>query len=94
MYPRVKKVKVEEKFKLKITFDNGQVGIFNIQPYLDFGVFSELKNTKYFRQVKSLHGSINWPHGQDVCPDTLYEKSVLLKRTGKGKSQVRCSSRR
>ncbi|MCH8874795.1 DUF2442 domain-containing protein, partial [candidate division KSB1 bacterium] len=26
----------------------------------------------YFRQVKVLHGTVSWPHDQDICPDTLY----------------------
>ncbi|MBU1122546.1 MAG: DUF2442 domain-containing protein [Candidatus Omnitrophota bacterium] len=83
MYPRVKKVTPEKYFKLKITFDNGQSKIFNMQPYLNFGIFSELKNMKYFRQVKPLHGSISWPRGQDVCPDTLYKKSISSKQSSK-----------
>lgn len=94
MYPRVKKVEAEEKFRLKITFDNGQVKNFNMQPYLDFGVFSELKNIKYFQQVKPLYGSISWPHGQDICPDTLYEKSVLTTQSSGRKPRLRRSSRR
>lgn len=34
-----------------------------------------IKDKKYFRQVKPFMGTITWPHGQDVCPDTLYIKS-------------------
>jgi len=80
MYPRVKKVKAEDKFRLRITFDNGKIKIFDMSRYLNFGVFSELKNIKYFQQVKPLYGSISWPHGQDVCRDTLYKESVLTKK--------------
>jgi hypothetical protein len=44
----------------------------DVRPQLDFGVFTELKDENYFRQVKPFLGSIAWPHGQDICPDTLY----------------------
>jgi len=44
---------------------------------LGLGVFQELKDIEYFKKVKTIYGSIAWPHGQDVCPDTLYEESQL-----------------
>jgi hypothetical protein len=42
-------------------------------PLLDFGVFRELRDLIYFRQVRAENGTIVWPHEQDICPDTLYE---------------------
>lgn len=33
----------------------------------------ELQNVDYFKQVKVLDGTVSWPHGQDICPDTLFE---------------------
>jgi hypothetical protein len=47
-----------------------------VMPYLDKGVFRELKDVNYFSRVKAAMGSIEWPHGQDLCPDTLFEDSV------------------
>ena len=75
MNPRVKKVIPNDDYTLRITFDNEEQKVFDIKPLLDFGVFQELKNLKYFKEVKQVHGSIAWPHGQDICPDTLYEES-------------------
>jgi preprotein translocase subunit SecE len=46
-----------------------------MNPYLDFGVFKELKDIGYFLQAKVELGMVTWPHEQDVCPDTLYEES-------------------
>ena len=81
MYPRVKNVKAKENYLLEIQFANNSRGFFDIKPYLNFGVFQELKNIAYFRKVKRLGNSIAWPHGQDICPDTLFIESKLL--TGK-----------
>ena len=72
MNPRVKSVVANENYTKTITFENGETKIFDMTPYLDFGVFIELKDKNYFRQVKPFMGTISWPHGQDVCPDTLY----------------------
>jgi Protein of unknown function (DUF2442) len=90
MYPRVKTVKAKENYLLEILFSNDSRRVFDIKPYLNFGVFQELKNLKYFSQVKRLGHSIAWPHGQDICPDTLFLGSKLLAR----QSSVRRKQRR
>ena len=72
MNPRVKSVIANEDYTLSIIFENEEIKTFNMSPYLAFGVFVELKDKNYFRQVKSFMGTIAWPHGQDICPDTLY----------------------
>ena len=72
MNPRVKDVKPVADHQLKITFTNGEVGLYDCRPLLDFGVFRELANETYFRQVRAEGGTVVWPHEQDVCPDTLY----------------------
>lgn len=94
MYPRVKTVKSEENFKLKITFNNGKVGIFDVHPYLNFGIFSELKNIAYFKKVKPFYGAISWPHGQDICPDTLYQEAILTNQPSGRKLRKRRASHR
>ena len=45
---------------------------------LDFGVFKELQDKDYFQRVKVRHGTVVWPHEQDICPDTLYVKSPKM----------------
>jgi len=76
MNPRVKTVTPADNYRLHLTFTNGEQGIYDCSPLLDFGVFRELRNPVYFRQVHVLHGSVAWPHEQDICPDTLYEDSL------------------
>jgi len=72
MNPRVKSVTPAENFKLQIEFANGERGVYDCTCLLDFGVFTELKDKNYFRQVRVEHGTVTWPHDQDICPDTLY----------------------
>ena len=78
MNPRVKAVVPKDDYKLEITFSNGEVGVFDCAPLLDFGVFTELRDIRYFRQVRASGGTVAWPHEQDICPDTLYETSKKL----------------
>lgn len=57
-------------------FTNGENGIYDCLPILDFGVFKELKDLSYFNQAQVLDGTAVWPHDQDICPDTLYLDSI------------------
>jgi hypothetical protein len=63
-------------FTLLLAFDNGERRVFDMKPYLDRGVFRELKDPGYFGQVRVAFDSIAWPHGQDLDPDHLYMEGV------------------
>jgi len=78
MNPTVVTVKPENDYKLKVTFDNGEKRLFDVTPFLDKGVFSELKNINYFQQVKVAFGAVEWPHEQDFSKDTLYVLGDLI----------------
>ena len=75
MLPRVKTVQAKPDYQLEIAFTSGEVGVYDCRPLLDFGVFRELKDEAYFRQVRVVNGTVAWPHEQDICPDTLYLES-------------------
>ncbi|MGA2799322.1 MAG: DUF2442 domain-containing protein [Thermoguttaceae bacterium] len=79
MNPRVKTVKPNNDYTLQISFTNGEVGIYDCSPLLEFGVFRELKDIKYFMEATVIEGTVAWPHEQDICPDTLYMDSMKVK---------------
>ena len=72
MLPRVRSVTPVADHQLELEFTSGEVGIYDCKPLLDLGVFRELRNEGYFRQVRVVNGTVAWPHEQDICPDTLY----------------------
>jgi len=80
MNPRVKNVIPLSGYRLEIVFNDGETGVYDCRPLLDFGVFTELRDEAYFRQVRAEQGTVVWPHEQDICPDTLYLDS---KREGR-----------
>jgi hypothetical protein len=49
-----------------------------MKSYLEKGVFQELKDISYFRQVQAHASFICWPHDQDLSLDTLYLRSTPL----------------
>ena len=76
MNPRVKTVKPQKNHTLILTFTNDEIRVFNVKPYLNQGFFKELNELRYFCSVQPFLGSIQWPNGQDFCPDMLYVDSV------------------
>ena len=85
MLPRVESVKTMLNWELEITFSSGEVGVYDCKPLLTFGVFRELADESYFRQVRAVNGTVAWPHEQDICPDTVYldsRRTSPLRATG------------
>jgi len=77
--PKAINVVPQQDYCLLVTFDNVEVGIFDVKPYLDFKPFTELRNINLFYTVKTAGLSIEWIHGQDICPDDLYYNSTLFR---------------
>ena len=76
MNPRISEVYPTDDYKLELIFTNGERRLYDCSGLLNFGVFNELKDVGYFKQVKVSDGTVVWPHEQDICPDTLYLDSV------------------
>jgi len=78
MNPRVITVEATNNHFLKLSFDNDEIKIFDASPFLDKGIFKELQDYNYFKQVSVAFGSVEWPHEQDFSYDTLYLLSKPL----------------
>jgi len=78
MNPRVKNVKPEENYMLHLWFANGEEGILDMKPYLDKGIFRDLRDLSVFNSVRPFIGTIQWSNEADLCPDTVYLDSVKI----------------
>ena len=77
MSPKVIRVEALNNYRLKLSFDNSEVRIFDVTPYLSRGIFQSLQDADYFQQVKPFFGGVQWPEEQDLSPDTLYLESCF-----------------
>ncbi len=68
---KVISVEPKENYILFITLSNGKVGEFDVSRYLNKGIFKELKDQEYFKQVRPAFGGVVWPHEQDFSADTI-----------------------
>lgn len=73
-------VEVLEDYQLKLTFDNEEIKIKDMKPYLDKGIFKKLKDKKVFNNVKIKYGTVSWENDIDMCADSLYETSKTIEK--------------
>lgn len=76
--PRVKAVHPLDGYKVRLSFKDGTVGVVDLSDLVGRGpVFEPLRDPAYFRQVrvKRSLGTIVWPNGADVAPETLYTRA-------------------
>ncbi|NCC73645.1 MAG: DUF2442 domain-containing protein [Sphingobacteriia bacterium] len=78
MNPAIVKVIPAEDFRLMLSFVNGEVRRFDMKPYLDNGLFAQLKDKGIFESVKVTFDTIEWSNKLDFDPEVLYEKSTPL----------------
>lgn len=65
------------EYKIKIKFEDGKEGLVDFKEYLGKkNIFSDLINVAFFKKfyVNNELGTICWPNGADIAPETLYLK--------------------
>jgi hypothetical protein len=80
-------IKYRGNYVYCIKFDDGVEGDIDFSEYLSRGpVFQSIKDYKVFSKATVEGGTISWPTGADIAPETLYEK---LLSAGKPAKQIR-----
>ena len=78
MYASIVKVTPVEGFSLVVIFDNGQTRILDMKPFLDFGVFRQIKKTEEFNRVHVAFDTVEWDCGVDLDPEFVMTKSLPI----------------
>jgi len=69
-----------DDFTLTLEFNDGSMRRFDATPYLEVGIFRELKDLNYFKNIRLAFGTVQWQNEQDFAPETLYLESVEMEK--------------
>jgi len=78
MYKTVIGVIPTNNYQLILTFENGEMRMFDMNPYLNKGIFKELQDVSKFNTVKIDFDTVAWANEADLDPEILYQDSTLL----------------
>ena len=59
-------------FRIHVVFDDGLSNTIDFSAWLDGPIFAPLRSTDYFQRFFLDGGTVSWPNGADIAPETLY----------------------
>jgi Protein of unknown function (DUF2442) len=71
--PAVVRAEHRGGFRIHLVFNDQSEATIDFEPWLDGPVFEPLKAASYFRRFFVEGGTVVWPNGADIAPETLYE---------------------
>jgi hypothetical protein len=62
-------------FRIHLVFNDGVESTVDFSEWLDGPMFEPLKDTAYFQRFFLEGGTVAWPNGADIAPETLHERA-------------------
>ena len=76
--PRIKSIKTSNDFCIEIIYITGEKKLYDMKKNLEYSFYKNLNNISYFMLAKSVETTIEWPQGEDIDPNELYNNSVPI----------------
>jgi hypothetical protein len=73
--PQVVDAHYRDGFRIHLRFSDGLEGVVDFSDWLKGPIFQPLRDPQYFRRFFLDGGTVAWPNGADIAPETLYEKT-------------------
>lgn len=94
MMPSVVAAEYEGGHRIRLSFSEGTVKTVDFRKWLDGPVFEPLKDPSYFRRFFLEAGTVVWPNGADIAPETLYEARGVRARRSNNRIQRTSAARK
>ena len=73
--PEVVRAEYRGESKIHLLFNDGVAGTVDFAGWLTGPVFEPLKDLSYFARFAVEGGTVTWPNGADIAPETLRERA-------------------
>ncbi len=73
--PTVIRAEYRGEYRIYLEFSDGVENTVDFSQWLDGPVFEPLKSPQYFQRFFLDGGTVAWPNGADVAPETLHEQA-------------------
>jgi hypothetical protein len=71
--PAVVQAEYRGEYRIHLMFSDGLQKTIDFSQWLDGPVFEPLRDPAYFERFFIEGGTVVWPNGADVAPETLYD---------------------
>lgn len=78
--PSVVRAEYRGGFRIRLTFNDLSERTVDFRPWLQGPVFEALRDATYFREFFVEGGTVAWPNGADIAPETLYEAATAERK--------------
>ena len=75
MYPTITNVTALNNYRLELHFNNDEIKVLDMSPYISKGIYKALKDTNLFKTARVSFDSIEWANNADLDPEFLYVES-------------------
>jgi len=65
-------------FRIRVVFNDGVENTIDFSEWLVGPVFEPLRDPAYFQRFFIDGGTVAWPNGADIAPETLYERAKSM----------------
>lgn len=75
--PQVVSATYQGGYRVHLVFNDDSEKTVDFGPWLAGPVFAPLKDPAYFRRFFLEAGTVGWPNGADIAPETLYSAQAV-----------------
>lgn len=73
--PAVVRADYRGDFKIHLVFDDDVAGTVDFEQWVTGPIFEPLKDPIYFQRFFIDGGTVTWPNGADIAPETLHAEA-------------------